>query len=400
MHINTITAFQFQKYTARLSIGKSAVLIIIIIALSVVACRDNIENISDRRSGNGNIVHARGFDIHEFENYRVLEVYNPWQGARDVLFNYILLQQGQELPAIIPEGKVIRTPVRSVICLSTTHVALLDFIDETGVITGISGSEFIYNPELREKIDSKELPDIGYDMNLDYERILTLDPDIILAYGVGAEAGAWLDRLRSLGMNVIMVGEYLEGSPLAQTEWVKFIGHLFNKQDIVNEKFTKTESDYIELKRLASDVGNRPVVMSGLPWRENWFVPGGRSHFATLIDHAGGEYLWSGNTRRENFPVNIETVIEKGSAADFWINTGTATKKSEIESSDKRLVTLRPFHTDRVYNNNARLNRYGGNDYWESGIVNPQLILSDMIHILHPELLPDHKPVYYKKLGD
>ncbi len=400
MHINTITASQFQKYITRLSIGKSAVLIIIIIALSVLTCRDTSENKSERQSGNGNIVHARGFDIHEFENYRLLEVYNPWQGARDVLFNYILLHQGQELPAIIPEGTVIRTPVRSVVCLSTTHVALLDFIGETGVITGISGSEFIYNPELRGKIDSRELPDIGYDMNLDYERILALDPDIILAYGVGAEAGAWLDRLKSLGMTVIMVGEYLEGSPLAQTEWVKFIAHLFNKQDIVKEKFTKLENDYMKQKQLVSDIGNRPVVMSGLPWRETWFVPGGRSHFATLIDHAGGEYLWSGNTRRENFPVDIETVIEKGSAADFWINTGTATKKSEIENSDKRLVTLRPFHTDRVYNNNARLNRYGGNDYWESGIVNPHLILSDMIHILHPELLPDHKPFYYRKLVD
>ncbi|BAL99694.1 MAG: hypothetical protein KatS3mg049_2263 [Caldilinea sp.] len=51
-----------------------------------------------------------------------------------------------------------------------------------------------------------------------------------------------------------------------------------------------------------------------------------------------------------------------------------------------------------MYNNNARLNEYGGNDYWEGGLANPDVVLADLIKIFHPELLPDHELVYYRKL--
>ncbi len=371
---------------------------IILTVFFFISCYDNSEKNHELRYDNPEVTHAMGFTVEENDSYHILRVYNPWQGARDVLFSYVLADHDKVLPESLPEGTLIRTPVRSVICLSTTHIAMLDFIDETAKITAVSGSDYIFNSNVRERIDRGELSDIGYDMNLDYERILELNPDIILAYGVGAEAGAWLNRLNSLGMKVVMTGEYLEGSPLAQAEWVKFIAHLFEKQDIAAERFNKIEKEYLELVELATGAETIPVIMSGLPWRDSWFVPGGRSHFASLVADAGGNYLWGGDSRRENFPVDIENVIDRGSTADYWINIGTVLSKRDIENTDKRLATLRPFRTGNLYNNNVRLNRFGGNDYWESGIVNPHLILRDIIHILHPDLLPGHEPVYYRQL--
>jgi len=371
---------------------------IILLVFFFISCHDNSEKNHELRYDNPEVTHAMGFSVEEHDSYHIMRVYNPWQGARDVLFSYVLADYDKELPESLPEATLIRTPVRSVICLSTTHIAMLDFIDETAKITAVSGSDYIFNPDVRERIDMGELSDIGYDMNLDYERILELNPDIILAYGVGAEAGAWLNRLNSLGMKVVMTGEYLEGSPLAQAEWVKFIAHLFEKQDIAVERFNKIEKEYLELVELATGAETIPVIMSGLPWRDSWFVPGGRSHFASLVADAGGNYLWGGDSRRENFPVDIENVIDRGSKADYWINIGTVLSKRDIENTDKRLATLRPFRMGNLYNNNVRLNRFGGNDYWESGIVNPHLILRDIIHILHPDLLPGHEPVYYRQL--
>ena len=369
----------------------------LIIAFSL-SCQENPENEAPERTGSENIKHARGFDIEEHGDVKILSVYNPWQGASNVLFQYALASYDIDIPQPLKGIPVIRTPVRSVICLSTTHIAMLDFINETAKISAVSGSEYIFNPDIRSRIDNKELSDIGYDMNLDYERILELNPDIILAYGVGAEAGAWLNRLNKLGMSVVMIGEYLEKSPLAQAEWVKFVGHLFNKHDVATEKFREVENEYIKLKSLAGGTEKKPVIMSGLPWRNSWFVPGGKSHFATLIADAGGEYLWDNDSREDNYQIDIEKVIDRGSTADYWINIGTVRSKRDIENADKRLATLTPFRLGNLYNNNSRLNRHGGNDYWESGIVNPQLILKDMIHILHPHLLPGHVPVYYRKL--
>ena len=44
------------------------------------------------------------------------------------------------------------------------------------------------------------------------------------------------------------------------------------------------------------------------------------------------------------------------------------------------------------------MNGLGGNDYYESGIVRPDLVLEDFIRILHPEVLPDNDLFYYKNL--
>ncbi len=376
-------------------------LFLILICIPFFSCINETGNRAGFASGSEGIGHAKGFDVEEQGDLIILRVYNPWQGARDVLFSYVLSgcqEYTDEIPEHLRHSTFIRTPVKSVICLSTTHVAMLDFIEETGSITAVSGGDMIFNPSVRDRLNQGKLPGIGYDTNLNYERILELNPDVILAYGVGAESGSWISRLKSLGMNVVLVGEYLEDSPLAQAEWVKFIGYLFGKQDMAIEKFSEIEKQYNDLLVKLPSPESRPVVMSGLPWRNNWFVPGGRSHFARLVDDAGGRYLWNENRGRDNFPVDIERVIEKGSGADYWINTGSASSLSDIFETDRRLGLLRPWLLDNIYNNNARTSPHGGNDYWESGIVNPHIVLKDLIRILHPEIVPDHEPVYFRKL--
>ena len=374
-----------------------AIPVTLIILLTFAGCGPS----SDReRSGRADSPAntAGGFDITDHGSYRVINVYDPWQGARGEVFTYILADRNEELPAGIPAGTVIRTPVASVICMSTTHVAMLDKLGKTEAISAVSGTRLVFSPHLRKRIENGEVPDIGYDTNLDYEKIVEINPDVVLAYGVDAGSSAWLDRLPGLGITVVMIGEYLEATPLAQAGWLKIVAHLFDRQELAGNILADIEEQYLKLARLAADAGSRPVVMTGLPWRNSWFVSGGRSHFASLATDAGGRYLWEGNTGRQNFPVDIESVLSRGQEADFWINTGTATSAADIVAGDPRLGMLPPFIKGNIYNNNARVNRYGGNDYWESGIVNPHIILGDLISIMHPGLIPDHELVYYRKL--
>jgi iron complex transport system substrate-binding protein len=369
--------------------------------LAAISCTGDGNPAPSFSPSNNQIKHARGFDIIDYEDFTFLAVHNPWQGAGNITLRYVLARHDADTGLLPPEWSgvpVIRVPVRSVICLSTTHLAMLDFIGETGSVAAVPGGDYIFHEGVRDRLGSGELQGIGYDMNLDYERILEIDPDVILAYGVDTEATASLDRLRNLGINVVMIGEYLEGTPLAQAEWVKFIACLFEKQQLASEKFSMIEKEYIDLTRLSSTLENKPVVMSGLPWRGSWFVPGGHSNFARLIADAGGRYLWEDNRARGNFPIDLEKVIEQAVFAEYWINPGAAFSLADIENTDKRLARLRPYRNRSVFNNNARLNPSGGNDYWESGIVSPHLILKDLIHILHPSVLPEHEPFYFRQL--
>ena len=68
-----------------------------------------------------------------------------------------------------------------------------------------------------------------------------------------------------------------------------------------------------------------------------------------------------------------------------------------LGSGLKPLTDTRCFKNGEVYNNNARTNTAGGNDYYESAVVNPDIVLRDLVKIFHPELVQE-ECVYYKQL--
>jgi iron complex transport system substrate-binding protein len=135
--------------------------------------------------------------------------------------------------------------------------------------------------------------------------------------------------------------------------------------------------------------------MTGLPWNEIWYVPGGRSLTAAFIRDAGGRYVWDHLATTDALPMDIEKVYEKAGNADIWINCGNATSLREILAADKRLALFRPVKEKRVYNNDARLNEKGGNDYWESGVLHPDIILQDLQKIFRGE---EEGLVYYRRI--
>ena len=164
-------------------------------------------------------------------------------------------------------------------------------------------------------------------------------------------------------------------------------------------RFDSIAENYNNLKELVSKEKIKPIVMSGLPWSGTWYVSGGKSYTAKLIEDAGGEFLWKSINSHESLPIDLETVFQKSNETDYWLNSGSAKTLKEIISVDSRLSNLKPFKNGKIYNNNARLSETGGNDYWESGVINPDVILKDLIVILHPGLLPGYKPFYYKNLN-
>jgi iron complex transport system substrate-binding protein len=221
----------------------------------------------------------------------------------------------------------------------------------------------------------------------------------VLAYGIQGETATQYKKLEELGIKVVLNGDYLESLPLGKYEWIKFLAAFFDVSSEASEKFTTIEREYLSLTGMCDSLKYKPKVMTGLPWKGAWYVPGGESYLAQMIKDAGGDYIWNDIQQRESVPLNFEKVIERGSTADFWINTGLSNSLNDILNEDMRLEKVKPFQEKRIFNNNAITNPTGGNDFWESGITHPQVILKDLIKIFHPELLPAHKLVYYKKLN-
>ncbi|MDR0754854.1 MAG: ABC transporter substrate-binding protein [Prevotellaceae bacterium] len=365
--------------------------------LLVSACRQN--KVKTETDGEQSEIYykpafSERFVIEKAGNDKRLIVHNPWQGSRNVKFTYTLTNDDNDAV------HTVKIPVERVICLSSTHVAFIDFIDRADKIVGVSGTDYISNENIRRRIAEGKIVDAGYENYLSYEVIAALKPDVIFAYGVDGELGKTEAKLNEMGMKLVYIGEYLEETPLAKAEWLVAIAAFFGEEEKAIEKIKNIEHEYNQLKTLAENVTNKPKVLINAPYRDVWYLPATGTTVINLLKDAGGEYVFENETQnsKESRPVNLEYVYTKALDADLWINQNNETSLRQLQNLDARLINIPAFKNGNVYNNNKRLNRQGGNDFWESGVVNPQIILKDLIKIFHPALLPEHQLFYYRKL--
>ncbi len=378
---------------------QNRILISILVLCCFCSCLTDPKKKPATKSGEQKLaIEATGFTIQNFGTFQKLIVIDPWQKSNNTQFDYYLVERGKPVPAEIKDQQILYTPLQNVICLSTTHIGFLDALGEIPSLRGISGSAYISNNEVRQGIAETRIREVGYDRGLNYEMIVQLKPDVVFAYGVGSEINTQINKLHDLGIPVVLVGEYLEQSPLAKAEWIKFFGAFYDKEDQANAQYEKIKSQYDKIRASVANVAVRPTVLTGLPFKDTWWIAGGQSNLAVLISDAGGKFLWSDNLSKEAFPVSLEEVFLKAAKADFWINCGSVNNMEGLLAFDPRFSDLPSVKKMQVYNNNLRSTPAGGNDYWESGVMHPDLILSDLVQLFHPDMLTGRELYYYRKV--
>jgi iron complex transport system substrate-binding protein len=344
------------------------------------------------------IRYAHGFSIDYHDHYKLVKILDQLAGKTDTL-EYVLVQQGYSSPSGYPKAQVINIPVKTIVGMSSMHVALADFVGVADRINGLGSLQYITSPTVRKNIRDGKVTEVGLDGNMNTELIVTMHPDLLIAMGNPESAFGRYKTLTDAGTPVLLDAEWLEATPLGRAEWVKLMAALVNKEAYVNRRFDSLEQAYNDLVLRASHTTTRPHVIIGLPYKGSWFMPAGESYMARFLRDAGAGYKWSDTKGTGSLALNFESVAPEALTADYWLNVGYVETKADIVSKDTRYAGFKPFKTGYIYNNNKRVNDLGSNDYWESGGVNPQLILADLIRILHPELLPDHQLVYYKQLN-
>lgn len=341
-------------------------------------------------------VYSSGFDIKGAEGQEsvLITVRNPWQGA-DSVVTYLFVSRNGENPPEGFGGQILKGDARRIVVMSSTHIAMLDAVGETDRIVGVSLIDYVNNPEIQRRRDS--IGDVGYEGNVNYELLMSLEPDIVLLYGVNG-ANPMEGKLRELGIPYMYVGDYLEEDPLGKAEWIVALSELTGKRERGEEVFSGIPQRYNALKQKVAEAGNtRPRVMVNAPYGDTWHVPPVGSYAARLISDAGGDYLCDKNTGNSSMPIDIEEAYRLVSEADVWINTGTASSLDDVKTMCPKFTGTRCLSDGKVYNNNLRATATGGNDYFESGVVNPDIVLRDLVKIFHPELVEDDF-VYYKHL--
>ncbi len=370
-----------------------------LIAALLFSCsphRTHPDDLSDYSENLYTLSEATGFSISgkEGSESTLITISNPWQGADSITSLLLIARAGDEAPLAF-RGQVLDGEASRIATTSSTHIAMLDALGAADRIVAVSGINYITNPEIQKR--SGQLADIGYEGNFDYEALLAADPDIVLLYGVNG-ASSMEGKLRELGIPFMYVGDYLEESPLGKAEWIVPLAEIVGDRKKGEEIFAGIAGRYNELKsKVAENVKDAPSVMLNVPYGDSWFMPSADSYMARLISDAGGDYVYKENTGNTSLPIDLEKAYGLASKADFWLNVDRTSSMSDLAAKCPKFIDTRVFRNGYVYNNTLRSNSAGGNDFFESGVINPDLILRDLVGILHPEL-SDSSLYYYRKL--
>ncbi|MCS7056336.1 MAG: ABC transporter substrate-binding protein [Thermoflexales bacterium] len=342
---------------------------------------------------------ATGFTVKYFRNYKEVTVLNPWRGAKEQ-FKYVLVQCGTPQPQGIRNAIVIEVPVGRVIAMSTTHLPHLDKLGLLDRLIGMDTFKYVNNPKVRAMIQRGGMVEIGDGPQVSIEKTVAAEPDIVMTFGVGDPRSDAHPKLLEAGIPTVINAEYMEGTPLGRAEWIKFTALFFNKEAEAQREYAQMKRRYLSVANRVKNVANRPVVLQGVVSRDRWRVPGGGSYAARLIADAGGKYLWSDNTEAGSLSLTFEEVFFRATQADVWLLASFQRFNSikQLVDTEPRYSGVGAVKKGQVWNYDKRLNENGGNDYWETGVANPDLLLADLVKILHPNVLPNHEPVFWRQL--
>ena len=338
--------------------------------------------------------YANGFRVRYTDaGCCLVDIQDP-QREESQTFHFLLVPRGTDLYTI-PEGYTpIEVPVQRVVCMTSLQLSNFICLDELDRVVGITSTRHLFNPDMRQRLADGRTQKIGIEGNFDNEVILGLAPDLIL---ISPFKRGGYEALKGVDIPLIPHLGYQETTPLGQAEWIKFIGLLTGEEEKANAVFAGIEQRYNTLKALTADVTERPVVLSGELHGGNWYVGGGRSFLAQIFRDAGGEYFLPGDENSGGLNLDFETVYSQTADARYWriVNSYNGTFSYDaLKAEDARYADLNAFKNKGVIYCNMR-----EKPFYESMPVQPDVMLSDLIHIFHPDLLPaDYQPVFYDLL--
>ncbi|NOU47148.1 MAG: ABC transporter substrate-binding protein [Bacteroidales bacterium] len=333
--------------------------------------------------------YAVGFQIFEQKSVRKLLIHSPWN-ENSLLSSFIIWPDSIPLPDSLKSSQVIFTPVKRLITLSSTQWAAALKLNNIGVIKGISEASYIQNTQIRDRLKANESIEVAVNGTYKPELIIQINPDLVL---YSPDPSGIPDVLSRSGSTLLAWPDYYENHPLGRAEWIKVMGLLLQKEDEANKLFDSITHSYNHLKKLTVTIVERPTIFADKEFSGQWYVPGGKSYMACLFHDSGADYIWADNPSTASFPLGIETILNRAHEANYWRIAQAATRDygyDDLKGENEIYASFKAFQQKKIIFCNTSQTAY-----FERSQFEPQIVLSDLIFLMHPGLLPNYQPVYY-----
>jgi len=370
---------------------KKQLIILFSLILFISACQNKKEQKPDDAASLAyEVKYAKVFDVKKYEDYTLITVNDPWDSLR-ILQKYILVEKTKKLPENLPEGTLVRTPLKSAAVYSTIHCAILRELNSLSIIKAVCEPEYIDEQYVKDGIKNNTIVNLGLASNPDIEKLIMADPEAILASPI---QGTPYGSIEKTGIPIIEIPDYMESTPLGRAEWVKFYSLFIGREDIADSLFLSVEKGYNNMKEKVAASSDRPTVFTDLKYGNAWYIAGGKSFIGNLLKDAGADYIWSDDASTGATPMNFETVLDKAGEADIWLikyNQPNTMTYNSLEKEYKPYAYFKAFKDKNIYICNT-----GEMPYYETVVIHPERILENFAYIFHPELFEDYKPAFYK----
>lgn len=332
-------------------------------------------------------------DVVRYDGYTVASLKNPWKEGL-TLHQYILVPSDKPLPTHLPKGTIVRTPVSKAVMFTTVHCAMLMEFGKQDCISGVADLKYVKIPWIQEQVKAGHISDVGEGMSPIIEKIIDQRPDVLFLSPFENSGG--YGKLEEIDIPIVECAEYMEPSPLARAEWIRFYGMLFGCEQKADSLFHVTDSSYQALKAVAKSSQKHPSVLLDKITGSVWYVPGGNSTLGQMIQDAGGNYPWSVDNHSGSVSLPFEAVLEKGGEADVWLFRYSG---DHDITYDELLADHHGYSQFNAWrNHNVHACNVEQSLFYEETPFHPDWLLNDFISILHPELPNLHPIRYFKKL--
>ncbi|MDL5511680.1 ABC transporter substrate-binding protein [Arenibacter sp. M-2] len=347
-----------------------------------------------------NIDYAQGFTIERTSSgVTIITVSSPWPESEDS-FTYALVPE-EKLPTITLNrdeySAIIGVPIKKMVVTSTTHIPALEALEEADKLTGFPDTEYVSSPKTRKRINEGLVQELGNNESLNSEMVIALNPEVVIGFSINRTNKAY-ETIQRSNIPVVYNGDWTEETPLGKAEWIKFFAPFFQKEQKADNIFKTIETNYNNAKAMAKNTADKPKVLSGALYKDIWYLPGGKSWASKFIEDANAEYLWKNTDSNGSLSLSLESVIERAKDADFWISPSQFGSYSELKEANLHYTQFDAFSNKKVYTYANSKGETGGLLFFELAPNRPDLVLKDLIHIFHPELLPNYIPTFYKPL--
>ena len=360
-----------------------------------VSCKKEINTVL-LKTKSSKIKYAKGFDIIDENGIKKLIIKSAFQNSKEIFIYTIEKNNDKTLNDSF--NQEILVPVNKIVVTSTTHIPMVELLNEERAIIGFPFGKYVSSEKTRNLLEAGKITEIGNESSINTEILLDLNPELVVGYGVSS-ADKTLNTIEKAGIKVVYNGDWLEENPLGRAEWIKFFGVLFDKEKQADSIFNVIEANYIAVKKKALKSIKKGSILSGaIMSNDIWNLPAGESFEAQFLKDANLNYLWKDTKGKGSLSLSFESVFDKGGAADFWIAPGYFSSKEQLLKSNNLYARFKAFQNDHIYTSSTKKGKTGGIIYYELATTRPDLVLKDIVKITNPSLFPNYTLTFFAKM--